>query len=155
VISDTAVACEKTNAMRSDQFNLSRRTLVASVACTAVVIRTMFDNAPRSPDAELVAFGRRLQHLTQTWDELAHQTNNTYDNVDILGLIEKLNPIESAIVRLPAKTIEGLLVKARAANWSREGRINPEKEISTDKKMAWSIVRDLLELSRGDETFST
>ena len=98
----------------------------------------------QSPDAALIALGDQFNQLTDTWDELARQTNDTYENVDIIGLIETLDPIEAAIVATPAKTIEGLLVKARAAYWSREGCIHPELEESTDKKMAWSIVRDLI-----------
>jgi hypothetical protein len=42
-----------------------------------------------SPDAMLVALGSEFDHITRIWDELARQTNNSYDNVDIIGLIEK------------------------------------------------------------------
>ncbi len=121
---------------------------MAALACTPVVSSAAICEQLPSPDAELIALGDRFNHLTDTWDELARQTNHTYENVDIIGLIETIDPIEVAIVATRAKTIEGLLVKARAANWSREGHINPEKEECTDQKMAWSIVRDLIYLTR-------
>ena len=121
---------------------------MAALACTPVVSSAAISKQLPSPDAELIALGDQFNHLTDTWDELARLTDHTYDGVDNIGLIETMNPIEAAIVAIPAKTIDGLFVKARAANWSREGRINPEQEESTDKKMAWSIVRDLIYLSR-------
>jgi hypothetical protein len=60
------------------------------------------------------------------------------------GLIDRLGPVEAAIAATPARTIAGLCVKARAANWSREGLIDPLGEQCTDERMAWSIVRDLM-----------
>jgi hypothetical protein len=127
---------------------LSRRALMTALACTPVISNAAICQPLPSPDAELIALGDQFSHLTHTWDKLAIQTDHTYANVDIIGLIETINPIEAAIVATPAKTIDGLLVKARAANWSREGHIYPEIEETTDKKMAWSIVRDLIYLSR-------
>lgn len=133
--------------MKKYGFKLSRRKLMAGVACASVTSSAAIRERLPSQDAELIALGHQFDHLTKIWDELARRTNHTYDNVDIIGLIETLDPIEAAIVATRAKTIEGLLVKARAANWSREGRIHPETESSTDKKMAWSIVRDLIDLT--------
>ena len=125
---------------------LSRRALVTALVCAPVVSNVAICPPLSSPDATLIALGDQFNQLTGIWDELARQTNDTYLNVDIIGLVEAINPIENAIVTTHAKTIEGLLVKARAANWSREGRIFPEQEETTDKKMAWSIVRDLVQL---------
>ena len=147
MIADTGRAGERANAMKSDRFNLSRRSLLTSLACASGVSSLVLGKSLQSPDTELIALGVQFNELTRTWVHLARQTNHTYENVDIVGLIGAINPIEAAIVARRAKTIEGLLVKARAANWSREGRVCPEAEESTDKKMAWSIVRDLLDLS--------
>ena len=76
---------------------------------------------------------------------MARQTDHSYDNFDIIALIEKISPIEAGIVSTKSKTIGGLLVKARATNWSREGRLYPEHEKSTDQKMAWSIMRTIMD----------
>ena len=133
--------------MKSDRFNLSRRTLLTSLACAPGVSGLAIGKSLQSPDTELIALGAQFNELTRTWDDFARRTNHTYNNFDIVGLIEFIDPIEATIVATRAKTLEGLLVKARAANWSREGRICPEAEESTDLKMAWSIVRDLLDLS--------
>lgn len=134
--------------MKNREFKLSRRAMMTALTSTTVASSVAICQPLQSPDATLIALGDKFNHLTATWDDLARRTNDTYENVDIIGLIETIDPIEKAIVATPAKTIEGLLVKARAANWSREGRINPELEQSTDQKMAWSIVRDLIGLSR-------
>lgn len=133
--------------MQKYEFNLSRRTLLMALTCAPGVSSVAMPERGHSPDEKLIALGAQFDHLTRTWDHVARQSHHTYENVDIIGLIETIDPIEAAIVATRAKTTEGLLVKARAANWSREGRINPEAEASTDKKMAWSIVRDLIELS--------
>jgi hypothetical protein len=128
--------------------NLSRRAFVGGITLAPNLLGTKVS----TPDDALVRLGCEFDRLTQIWDDWAYQTKNTYENVDILGLIAKLDPIEAAIVSKRANTLDGLMVKARAANWSCQGRISPEKEASTDKRMAWSIVRDLLELSQGHGT---
>ena len=133
--------------MGIDQFNFSRRNLLTALVCAPGISREAISENLCSPDAELIALGAQFDALTRIWDDIAVQTNDTYKNFDIIGLIKKTNPIEAAIVSTRAKTIEGLLVKARAANWSREGHIYPEAEEWTDKRMAWSIVRDLIEQS--------
>lgn len=142
--------------MSAYEITLSRRSLVTALVCTPIVSQAAASPTLPSPDAALKALGRQFNHLCQTWDELARRTNHTYEGVDIIGLIETLSPIEAAIVAARATTIEGLLVKAQAADWSRQGRIHPELEECTDRKMAWSIVRDLIELSpRADVPFAS
>jgi hypothetical protein len=140
--------------MTDDQFNPSRRKFVANIACLPALTsadglqNTRFDKYSQAQDTKLISLGLHFDRLTRTWDDAALKTHNTYDNFDIVALIESINPIEAGIVSTQAKTIDGLLVKAHAANWSREGRINPEYERSTDQKMAWSIVRDLIQWSK-------
>jgi hypothetical protein len=56
--------------------------------------------------------------------------------------------LTSTIVATPAKTLQGLYVKARATAWALEGNdLDPTKEASMNDKVAASIVRDLLHLS--------
>lgn len=53
--------------------------------------------------------------------------------------------IEEAIISHPARTLAGLLVKARAAMNSAISR-NPGDGASTDLALAWSVARDLSNL---------
>ncbi len=46
----------------------------------------------------------------------------------------------------PATTIHGLRVKARAACWALLGELEWDDQLTTEKKMALSIVRDLIRL---------
>lgn len=108
--------------MPAYEITLSRRSLVTTLVYAPAVLRAAASPPLSSPDSELMALGQRFNHLCQTWDELARRTNHTYEGVDIIGLIETLSPIEAAIVAARATTIEGLLVKARAANWSRQAQ---------------------------------
>ena len=51
----------------------------------------------------------------------------------------------------PATTIEGVYVKARATAWAIEnefGLLDPTKEPSSNSRLAASIVRDLLNLTK-------
>ncbi|MFZ0846880.1 MAG: hypothetical protein WAM62_13905 [Pseudolabrys sp.] len=136
--------------MQKYEFSLPRRALLTALVCVPVISSEAVTRQFCSLDSELIEIGAQFEHLTRTWDMVARQTNHTYNKFDIVGLIEFIDPIEATIVATRAKTLEGLLVKARAANWSREGRIYPEAEESTDLKMAWSIVRDLLDLSHSN-----
>jgi hypothetical protein len=95
----------------------------------------------------LIVLGREFDRITGSWADLLQGHGDTDTEIrKINQLLELLGPIETAIVATPARTIEGLCIKARAANWSREGKIDPLNELCTDERMAWSIVRDLMQL---------
>jgi hypothetical protein len=140
--------------MINDRYNPLRRKLIANIACMSALTSAAALHSARlykysqAQDKKLISLGLRFNSLTRTWDDVAIKTHHSYNNFDIIALIEAIIPIEADIVSTQAKTIDGLLVKARAANWSREGCINPEHEGSTDQKMAWSIVRDLIQWSK-------
>jgi hypothetical protein len=57
-----------------------------------------------------------------------------------------LDRIEAQIVATQATTIKGLRVKAQAACWALLGDLDPAGQPTTDKRMALSIVRDLIRL---------
>jgi hypothetical protein len=59
-------------------------------------------------------------------------------------VLDRYGWIEAEIVATSATTIEGLRVKARAACWALLGDLDPAGESTTDKRMALSIVRDLV-----------
>lgn len=90
-------------------------------------------------DADLLAFGREFETITNALDSAIAQKCDIADD-----LLLKLGLIETAIISTPARSIQGFCVKARAACWARLGDLNPDDEATTDKRMALSIVRDLI-----------
>jgi hypothetical protein len=61
-------------------------------------------------------------------------------------VLEQLGWLDAEIVGMEAVTMEGLCVKARAACWALLGDLDPAGQLTTDKRMALSIVRDLIRL---------
>jgi hypothetical protein len=95
--------------------------------------------APRHPDAELIELGRQFEEIRAALDrEIAGGTE--------LGALERLAVVEPAIVAMPATTIEGMRVKARAACWAMLGDFEDLDGPTSDVRMARSIVRDLIRL---------
>ena len=93
------------------------------------------------PDVELIALGREFEKTAAALDDaIEHKRDVTDELLQTLGLIE------SKILSVPAKSIEGFRVKARAACWARLGDLDPTGETTTDKRMGLSIVRDLIRL---------
>jgi hypothetical protein len=112
--------------------HLTRRVAVAAMAAAgAPAIATA---APDHQDTELIEFGRQFEEMTVA-----------LDGDDAEGAFDRLAVIEPAIVAMPATTIEGMRVKARAASWALMGDLEPTGP-STDVRMALSIVRDLIRL---------
>jgi len=52
---------------------------------------------------------------------------------------------------MPAKSLQGLYVKARATAWALEDDLDLTKESSINDRLAASIVRDLLKLGPSTE----
>jgi hypothetical protein len=59
------------------------------------------------------------------------------------ALFDRLVSIASAAADLPAVTVAGLSVKARAAVWCRCGEPGPGEDANPDDRLAWSIIGDL------------
>jgi hypothetical protein len=74
--------------------------------------------------------------IDRTVEGLSDLTQETMDAFD---------RIEAEIIATPATTIEDLRVKARAACWALLGDLD-SREHSADKRMALSIVRDLIRM---------
>ena len=92
-------------------------------------------------DAKLIALGRTFDALATKIDQaIDHGLNIAMD------VLEQFGRVEAEIVVSPATTVEGLRVKARAACWALLGDLDPTDEATTDRKMAVSIVRDLIRL---------
>jgi hypothetical protein len=62
------------------------------------------------------------------------------------GLLEQLDRLVSEIATTQASTMQGFCVKARAACWALLGDLDEPGDATTDRRMALSIVRDLIRL---------
>ena len=91
--------------------------------------------APTVADAELIQLGRQFDEIITALDG---------DNAE--GALGQLAVIEPAIVAMPATTIEGMRVKARAARWAMGGDFEELAGPSTDGRMGRSIILDLIRL---------
>jgi hypothetical protein len=119
---------------------LSRRAVVVGLGATSTQSTTLAAQNS-SPDARLIALGHLFDEMTAQWDYAA-------DSGSLFAgeSFERLSRIDREIVATEGKTTEGLLVKARAACWARLGDLDPLDEPTTDRRMALSIVRDLIRL---------
>ena len=63
-----------------------------------------------------------------------------------MDALDQFSHITAEILTIQAKTIEGLSVKARAACWALLGDLDPTDNMTLDRSMALSIVRDLIRL---------
>jgi hypothetical protein len=116
--------------------NFSRRRVLACVAATPVLPLTLSEGAARA-DEQLVALGRQFDELAGLLDRTAWADD---------AALMKFGAVEKAIWEREATTMAGLSVKARAACWARLGDLDPSNESTTDKRMAMSIVRDLVRI---------
>jgi hypothetical protein len=100
-----------------------------------------FDAAGDSSDRDIVALGREF-------DAVAAQLDKTIEDCSAVhnDLLKRLGALDVAITATPAQTLEGLRVKARAACWALLGDLDPCAEPTTDRRMALSIVRDLVRM---------
>jgi hypothetical protein len=119
---------------------LSRRAVVVGLGVTSAKSTTLAAQND-SPDVRLIALGHEFDEITTQWD-CAAESGSLFAG----EYFERLGRIDREIVVTEAKTTEGLLVKARAACWARLGDLDPLDEPTTDRRMALSIVRDLIRL---------
>jgi hypothetical protein len=88
-------------------------------------------------DANLVMLGQQFAEIVRALDDR--------DWLDAEPLA-KLAEVEGRILNTQAVTMEGLYVKAQAACWALLGDLDPMNESTTDRRMAVSIIRDLVRL---------
>lgn len=62
------------------------------------------------------------------------------------NLLDDLDYVEREMINTPATTLAGFRAKARAAQWALLDDIDPNRETSMDRRIALSIVRDLVNL---------
>src|SRR5258707_346523 len=95
-------------------------------------------------DDKLLALGREFDAVASAIDAAIADASSP--PAVMTTLLAKLGPLDAAIVETPARTIEGLWVKARAACWALLGDLDPTSGSTTDQRMAMSIIRDLVRL---------
>ena len=124
-----------------EKFRPSRRTVVRALAFAPMLPTASFSGTIDAGDVALIALGRQF-------DDVAAQIDHAIDHKSDLSTdtLNRLGRLETEIISVQAKTVEGLRVKARAACWALLGDIDAASQPSTDKRMALSIVRDLIRL---------
>jgi hypothetical protein len=121
--------------------NLSRRLLLCTLAVAPAVGSTIVYDRTANVDRELIRMGQEFSELTRRIDDaIDHRSELTQE------VLDRLDCLDSEIVSTPANTVAGLRVKAQAACWALLGDINPCRELTTDKRMALSIVLDLIRI---------
>lgn len=120
---------------------ISRRSVLSSLACSPLLASTTAPVEVLADDAQLVGLGRRFEKLAAQIDYAIDCGSNISDEV-----LNELGRVEEGIETEPARSIDGLRVKARAACWALLGDFSAADRSTTDKRMAFSIVRDLIRL---------
>src|SRR5438105_611720 len=103
---------------------ISRRIIIGSIAAASTVRQSLSEVRANAVVAELVRLGQELEVHRAALDRAS-------EHDAAMALLGKIEVISAAIARLPAETIQGLYVKARATAWSLEndcGLLDPEKE---------------------------
>jgi len=121
---------------------ISRRAVVSSLAVAPILAASTLAAGQPSADAELITLGRKMETVSATLDRAS-------DHNEAMLLLDRLEALRAAIVATPAKTLQGLYVKARATAWALEYDCDlpdPVKESTPSDRVAASIVRDLLKL---------
>lgn len=124
--------------MRS--INISRRDALASFAVSLLPASTL-PAAALSADAHLHALGHDFESVAARLD---HAITNGIDFDD--GLLEQFDRLDAEIATTQSSTLEELCIKARAACWALLGDLDDPGGGTTDRRMALSIVRDLIRL---------
>jgi hypothetical protein len=120
---------------------LTRRTTLGSLAASPLLVTTNLVAATLPADAHLLALGRDFNVAAAKLD----YTIATGMDLDD-GLLEQLDRLDAEIATTQASTMEGFCVKARAACWALLGDLDDSGNATTDRRMALSIVRDLIRL---------
>ena len=124
----------------SEGASLTRRAALGPLAASLLVAAKPVAAASFA-DSPLLALGRDFDVVAARLD---HAIAAGIDIDD--GLLEQLSKLDAEIATTQASTMEGLFVKARAACWARLGDLDDFGEMTTDQRMALSMVRDLIRL---------
>jgi hypothetical protein len=116
----------------------SRRLFLAA-GSAATVFGAITAAASSDSDAALIALGRELE---AAWAQEREANDNGSDR-DIEATCEATGAVVDRIEAIPARTLEGFKVKARAVSWCHCGDFEGFGT-TTDERIAARIIRDLL-----------
>lgn len=110
----------------------------------AITTRTPLTEG-RYPDAELLALGVEFERLW-TAELAAKPVGDQYDSdwSEWDRAYERTQKVARRIQKLPARTHEGMRVKARGILWCHSRNFEGFEAEATDLRLAEQIVRDLL-----------
>jgi len=78
-----------------------------------------------------------------------HDTSNL-SNLEAERVYQYLDKLEGDIVRLQAKTLAGVVAKASVIAWTRVGDLDPGKEVTAERRLSTSMLRDVIRLFAPD-----
>ena len=119
----------------------SRRRFLAVGSAAAVFASLHEAIAAKAPDDHLIALGRELDAAWANEREM----NESGSDAELGAACDKTNAIVGQIKKIPATTLEGFKIKARAVSWCYGGEFDGFNcGDTTDISMAEQIIRDLL-----------
>lgn len=121
--------------------SMSRRSVVRSFIAAPILSASIRPTNDIGADAQLLTLGSKFVETAAKIDSAIDGGSELTDD-----LLDRLNSLETDIFAIRATTIDGLRVKARAACWALLGDLDYVDQSSTEKRMAMSIVRDLIRL---------
>lgn len=126
---------------------VSRRAFVVGAGVTSVlsVRSTIAETKANSPDAQLIALGRELEAIPKALERAC-------EHDQAIAILDRIDTLTAAIVAMPAKSLNGLYVKARATSWALSGDFDPSTETSNDMRVVVSLLRDLIQIGKSDHT---
>jgi hypothetical protein len=88
-----------------------------------------------------------LLDLCRVFEKVADM-HDTCDlsNMEAEKVYQYLDKLERDIGRLQAKTFAGVVAKASVAVWTRVGDLDPENEVTAERRLSISILRDIIRL---------
>ena len=121
-------------------YQLSRRAVVGSLAASPIMPACIAAAESSLGDARLSELGRQFDQLVDHFDTPGKSAECFTEE-----FFARLDRVEAEILSTPARSIQGYRVKARAACWALLGDIDPHSGSTTDRRMALSIIRDLIQ----------
>lgn len=88
-----------------------------------------------------------LMDLCACFEKVAymHDTSDL-SNLEAERVYQSLDKLEGDIVRLQAKTLAGVVAKASVIAWTRVGDLDPGKEVTAERRLSTSMLRDIIRL---------
>jgi hypothetical protein len=129
---------------------LNRRNILTAATALPALAVPAVAAALAGSDAALIKLGREFDRIASLIDGIfdAHRGRDPREwtkeiDCEVGALYDDLRAIDGPITDLPAHTLEGMKVKARASFWWNRFE---EPEEDNMGQQAWSIVRDLMRM---------